>query len=79
MLKKKVMRQIKMIYRFSKTIVLFPLIVTLFILDRLVLCLLIHIESKNLTNWLSDKDQLKGSIIRVTLIYTMLLLIYFFN
>ena len=73
------MRQIKMTYRFSKTIILFPLIVSLFILDRLVLCLLIHIESKNLTNWLSDREQLKGSIIRVVLIYTMLLLIYFIN
>ena len=68
-----------MIYLFSKTILLFPLIVTLFVADRLILCLLIHIESKNLTNWISDKEQLKGSIIRVTVIYTMLLLIYFIN
>lgn len=66
-------------YHFSKAIILFPLILSLFILDRLLLCLLIHIESKNLTNWLSDREQIKGSIIRVTLIYTILLLIYLFK
>jgi hypothetical protein len=73
------MRQLRMIYLFSKTILLLPLIVSLFILDRLLLCLLIHMESKNLTNWISDKEQIKASIIRVVLIYTMLLLIYLFN
>lgn len=66
----------KMIYLF-KTILLFPLILSLFILDRLILCLLIHIESKNISNWLSDGEQIKGSIIRVLIIYTMLLVIYF--
>jgi len=60
-----------------KTILLLPLILSLFILDRLILCLLIHIESKNLSNWLSDGEQIKGSIIRVVLIYTILLAIYF--
>jgi hypothetical protein len=73
------MQKLRTTYLFSKAILLFPLIVALFILDRFLLCLLIHIESKNLTNWLTDKEQLKGSIIRVVLIYTILLLIYFFN
>ena len=68
-----------MIYHSSKAIILFPLIVGLFIADRLILCLLIHIKSENLTNWLSDGEQIKGSIIRVALIYTTLLLIYFIN
>jgi len=68
-----------MTYLFSKVVILFPLIVSLFILDRLLLTLLIHIESKNLTSWLSDKEQIKGSIIRASLIYTILLLIYFIN
>lgn len=66
-----------MIYHFSKTILLIPLILSLFILDRVILCLLLHIESKNLSNWLTDKEQIKGSIIRVSIIYTILLLIYF--
>lgn len=73
------MRQLRTIYLFSKTILLFPLIVSLFILDRLILCLLVHIESKNLTNWLTDKEQIKGSVIRVVLIYTILLLVYLFK
>lgn len=65
------------IYHFSKAVILFPLILSLFILDRLILCLLIHIESKNLTSWLTDKEQIKGSIIRVLIIYTIFLLVYF--
>lgn len=66
----------KTIYLF-RTILLVPLILSLFVLDRLILCLLVHIESKNLSNWLSDKEQIKGSIIRVAIIYTILLLVYF--
>ncbi len=73
------MRLLRTTYLFSKTILLFPLIVTLFVADRILLAVFIHIESKNLNNWLTDKEQLKGSIIRVTLIYTILLLIYFIN
>jgi hypothetical protein len=73
------MRLLRMIYHFSKTIILLPLIVGLFILDRLLLTILIHLKSENLNSWLSDGQQIKGSIIRVALIYTILLLIYFFN
>jgi hypothetical protein len=73
------MRLLRTIYHFSKTILLFPLIVGLFILDRLLLTILIHIKSENLNSWLSDREQIKGSIIRVALIYTTLLLIYFIN
>ena len=73
------MRLLRTIYLFSKTILLFPLIVGLFILDRLLLTILIHIKSENLNSWLSDREQIKGSIIRVALIYTTLLLIYLFS
>ena len=73
------MRLLRTTYLFSKTILLFPLIVGLFIADRLILCLLIHLKSENLTNWLTEKEQIKASIIRVVLIYSILLLIYLFN
>jgi hypothetical protein len=73
------MKYLRTTYLFSKAILLFPLIVGLFILDRLLLTILIHIKSENLNSWLSDKEQIKGSIIRVVLIYSILLLIYLFN
>lgn len=73
------MQKLKTTYHFSKAIILFPLIVSLFILDRLLLTILIHLKSENLTDWLTEKEQIKGSIIRVVLIYSILLLIYLFN
>jgi hypothetical protein len=73
------MRLLRMTYHFSKAIVLFPLILTLFIADRLILCLLIHLKSENLNSWLSDGKQIKATIIRIVVIYSILLLIYLFN
>jgi hypothetical protein len=73
------MQKLRTIYLFSKVILFFPLIVTLFVADRLILCLLIHLKSENLSTWIKEKEQIRGSIIRVVLIYTILLLIYFVN
>ena len=73
------MRQIKMTYLFSITVILFPIILLIYMLDRLLLTVLIHLKSENFSVWIKEKEQIKATIIRVVLIYTMLLLIYFIN
>ena len=73
------MEKLKMIYRFSVSLVLFPAILSIYMLDRLLLSLLIHLKSENFSTWIKDKDQIKATIIRVLVFYTMLLLVYFLN
>lgn len=73
------MRYIKMIYRFSATVVLFPIILLVYMLDRLLLSILIHLKSENFSTWIKESEQIKATVIRVVVFYTMLLLIYFFN
>jgi len=73
------MQKLRMIYRFSVSLVLFPIILLLYMLDRLLLTLLIHLKSDNFSIWIKEKDQIKATIIRVIVFYTMLLLVYFIN
>ena len=73
------MRYLKMIYRFSASIVLFPIILLLYMLDRLLLSLLIHLKSENFSTWIKEKEQIKATVIRVLVFYTMLLVVYFLN
>jgi hypothetical protein len=73
------MEKLRTIYRFSVSLVLFPAILSIYMLDRLLLSLLIHLKSENFSTWIKDKDQIKATIIRVLVFYTMLLLVYFLN
>lgn len=61
------------------SVILFPIIVVLFVFDRLLLSVLIHLKSENFTSWMSDRQEIKLTIIRVVIFYTILLLVYFLN
>jgi hypothetical protein len=68
----------RMIYLFS-SVLLFPIIVVVYMLDRLLLSILIHLKSENFSTWMSNKQEIKLTIIRVVVFYTILLLVYFLN
>ena len=73
------MEKLRMIYRFSASIVLFPAILLVYMLDRLLLSLLIHLKSENFSTWIKESEQIKATIIRVVVFYSILLLVYFIN
>ena len=75
-LKKRVMRKIT---TFLFSVIIFPIVLLLYILDRLLLSVLIHLKSENFSTWISDKQEIKLTIIRVLVFYTMLLVVYFLN
>ena len=63
MKKNKKLDQLK---RWALGIILFPTFLLLFVLDRVTLVLLVHLETKNLKDWLNDGTALIQSILRVT-------------
>lgn len=73
------MQMLRTIYRFSVSIVLFPIILLVYMLDRLLLSLLIHLKSENFSTWIKESEHIKATVIRVLVFYTMLLLVYFIN
>jgi len=73
------MEKLRMIYRFSASIVLFPAILLVYMLDRLLLSILIHLKSENFSTWIKESEQIKATIIRVVVFYSILLLVYFIN
>jgi len=73
------MQKLRTIYRFSATVVLFPIIVVFYVLDRLLLSVLIHLKSENFSIWISNKEEIKLTIIRVVVFYTILLVVYFLS
>lgn len=79
MLKKKAMQMLRTIYHFSISLVLFPIILLVYMLDRLLMTVLIHLKSENFSIWIKEKEQIRATIIRTVVFYTILLLIYFFN
>jgi hypothetical protein len=64
---------------FLFSVILFPIVLVLYVLDRLLLSVLIHLKSDNFSNWMSDKQEIKLTVIRVLVFYTILLVVYFLN
>jgi hypothetical protein len=66
----------KEILLFILGVILLPILLTLFVLDRIMLVFLLHLPSPTIREWWRDSDLVGYSIIRLVMVSTILALIY---
>jgi hypothetical protein len=66
----------KQILMFTLGIILLPLLLSLYLVDRVLLLFLFHLAYPNIQSWWRDSNQVGMSIIRITVVTTLVSIAY---